>query len=204
MKAPGGHGRTRLRSARGPMGTANTPSRRSIRGARERFAAGERGSPPVRGEILDSWRRSRSCGVVPDRPAVPFDKEPLPGEMRLVRAATPVLERASSSASGWAPSSPRSCWGRSTTPCQSGSRPSRGCASGSSSTTLRRSPRQAPSGVVWPCSSSGRPPGAPGARLLPHPAGQGDELRSCRETRGAASKVNAQAENGQCECCRST
>jgi sigma-54 dependent transcriptional regulator, acetoin dehydrogenase operon transcriptional activator AcoR len=75
------------------MGTASTRSRRSIRGARERFAAGERGSPPVRGEILDSWRRSRSCGVVPDRPEVPFDEEPLPGEIRLCRAATPVLDR---------------------------------------------------------------------------------------------------------------
>ena len=56
------------------MANARTRSRRSIRGARERFAAGERGSPPVRGEILDSWRRSRSCGVVPDRPEVPFDE----------------------------------------------------------------------------------------------------------------------------------
>jgi sigma-54 dependent transcriptional regulator, acetoin dehydrogenase operon transcriptional activator AcoR len=82
------------------MGTASTRSRRSIRGARERFAAGERfgsggrgGGPPLRREILDSWRRSRSCGVVPDRPEVPFDKAPLPGELKLIRAATPVLER---------------------------------------------------------------------------------------------------------------
>jgi transcriptional regulator of acetoin/glycerol metabolism len=82
------------------MQTASTRSRRSIRGARERFAAGERFAsggrgavPPVRGEILDSWRRSRSCGVVPDRPEVPFDKAPLPGELKLIRAATPVLER---------------------------------------------------------------------------------------------------------------
>jgi transcriptional regulator of acetoin/glycerol metabolism len=82
------------------MGTASTRSRRSIRGARERFAAGERfasgergSGPPVRREILDSWRRSRSCGVLPDRPEVPFDEEPVTSEIRLVRAATPVLER---------------------------------------------------------------------------------------------------------------
>ena len=75
------------------MAKAATRTRRSIRGARERFAAGERGAPPVRGEILDSWRRSRSCGVVPDRPEVPFDEEPMTGEIRLVRAATPVLDR---------------------------------------------------------------------------------------------------------------
>jgi sigma-54 dependent transcriptional regulator, acetoin dehydrogenase operon transcriptional activator AcoR len=75
------------------MAKAGTRSRRSIHGARERFAAGERGSPPVRTEILDSWRRSRSCGVVPDRPEVPFDQEPVTGEIGLVRAATPVLDR---------------------------------------------------------------------------------------------------------------
>lgn len=75
------------------MAKAGTRTRRSIRGARERFAAGERGAPPVRSEILDSWRRSRSCGVVPDRPEVPFDEEPVTGEIRLVRAATPVLDR---------------------------------------------------------------------------------------------------------------
>ena len=75
------------------MAKAGTRSRRSIRGARERFVAGERGSPPVRNEILDSWRRSRSCGVVPDRPEVPFDQEPVTGDIRLVRAATPVLDR---------------------------------------------------------------------------------------------------------------
>ena len=75
------------------MTKAGTRSRRSIRGARERFAAGERAAPPVRGEILDSWRRSRSCGVVPDRPEVPFDEEPVTGEIRLVRAATNVLDR---------------------------------------------------------------------------------------------------------------
>jgi sigma-54 dependent transcriptional regulator, acetoin dehydrogenase operon transcriptional activator AcoR len=75
------------------MAKAGTRTRGSIRGARERFAAGERGAPPVRTEILDSWRRSRSCGVVPDRPEVPFDEEPVTGEIRLVRAATPVLDR---------------------------------------------------------------------------------------------------------------
>jgi sigma-54 dependent transcriptional regulator, acetoin dehydrogenase operon transcriptional activator AcoR len=75
------------------MAKAGTRTRRSIRGARERFAAGERGAPPVRTEILDSWRRSRSCGVVPDRPEVPFDEEPVTAEIRLVRAATPVLDR---------------------------------------------------------------------------------------------------------------
>jgi hypothetical protein len=75
------------------MATADSASGRIIRGARERFASGERGAPQVRGEILDSWRRSRSCGVVPDRPEVPYDEEPLPGEVGLVRAARPVLER---------------------------------------------------------------------------------------------------------------
>jgi transcriptional regulator of acetoin/glycerol metabolism len=75
------------------MGSTSMRSGRSIRGARERFAAGERGSPAVRREILDSWRRSRSCGVVPDRGAVPFDEDPLPGEIRLCRAAKPVLDR---------------------------------------------------------------------------------------------------------------
>jgi sigma-54 dependent transcriptional regulator, acetoin dehydrogenase operon transcriptional activator AcoR len=75
------------------MAKAGTRSRSSIRGARERFAAGERGAPPVRSEILDSWRRSRSCGVLPDRREVPFDEEPVSGEIRLVRAATPVLDR---------------------------------------------------------------------------------------------------------------
>jgi sigma-54 dependent transcriptional regulator, acetoin dehydrogenase operon transcriptional activator AcoR len=30
---------------------------------------------------------------VPNRPEVPFDEEPVTGEIRLVRAATPVLDR---------------------------------------------------------------------------------------------------------------
>jgi sigma-54 dependent transcriptional regulator, acetoin dehydrogenase operon transcriptional activator AcoR len=75
------------------MASTRTRDHRALRSARERFASGERPAPPVRDEILDSWLRSRSSGVVPDRGDVPFDEDELPRESRLCRAATPVLDR---------------------------------------------------------------------------------------------------------------
>ncbi|MCD0483246.1 SpoIIE family protein phosphatase [Streptacidiphilus sp. ASG 303] len=58
----------------------------------DRFLAGEPLTTYVRPPILDSWRRCRSLGLLPDWPEIPFRGDPAAAE-RLLRAAAPVLDR---------------------------------------------------------------------------------------------------------------
>ncbi|MGK5543773.1 SpoIIE family protein phosphatase [Streptomyces sp. URMC 127] len=60
--------------------------------AREQFFAGAPVVDAVRGPIFDSWQRSRSLGLSPDGCELPFVQD-LDFDGRLVRAATPVLDR---------------------------------------------------------------------------------------------------------------
>ncbi|MYS95005.1 MULTISPECIES: SpoIIE family protein phosphatase [Streptomyces] len=59
---------------------------------RERFLQGEPVDTGVRTSILNSWRRSRSLGLSPDRTDLPYSEDFDPGG-RIVRAAVPVLDR---------------------------------------------------------------------------------------------------------------
>lgn len=56
----------------------------------ERFHAGDE-PRDVRGEVLTSWRRSRSNGVDPERAAVPYVETEL--DTHFTRVATPIMER---------------------------------------------------------------------------------------------------------------
>ena len=60
-----------------------------------RVLAGEPPSRAVRGEIIDSWQYSASLGLTPDRFDLPFDGG-AEKDSRLVRAATPVVDRLAS------------------------------------------------------------------------------------------------------------
>jgi transcriptional regulator of acetoin/glycerol metabolism len=57
-----------------------------------RVLAGETPNPGVRREIMDSWRRSAALGLTPDHFDPPFDGSDEP-DSRLLRAATPVVDR---------------------------------------------------------------------------------------------------------------
>ncbi|MBC8090801.1 MAG: GAF domain-containing protein, partial [Pseudonocardia sp.] len=56
----------------------------------ERFHAGEEPGD-VRGEVLTSWRRSRSSGVDPEYADVPYVETEL--DTHFTRVATPIMER---------------------------------------------------------------------------------------------------------------
>ncbi|WKU48530.1 SpoIIE family protein phosphatase [Streptomyces sp. VNUA116] len=60
--------------------------------AREQFFTGAPVEGAVRGPIFDSWQRSRSLGLSPDGCELPYFQD-LDLDGRLVRAATPVLDR---------------------------------------------------------------------------------------------------------------
>ncbi|MCF3101738.1 SpoIIE family protein phosphatase [Streptomyces roseoverticillatus] len=60
--------------------------------AREQFFAGAPVVDAVRGPIIDSWQRSRSLGLSPDGCELPYLQD-IDLDGRLVRAATPVLDR---------------------------------------------------------------------------------------------------------------
>ncbi|MFH9006131.1 SpoIIE family protein phosphatase [Streptomyces afghaniensis] len=66
---------------------------------RERFLQGEPVDTGVRTSILNSWRRSRSLGLSPDRTDLPYREDFDPGG-RIVRAAVPVLDRLQGAFSG--------------------------------------------------------------------------------------------------------
>ncbi|MEW2401121.1 SpoIIE family protein phosphatase [Streptomyces sp. NPDC046862] len=59
---------------------------------RERFMQGEPVDGGVRPSILNSWQRSRALGLSPDQSELPF-REDFDADGRLVRAATPVVDR---------------------------------------------------------------------------------------------------------------
>lgn len=67
--------------------------------ARESFLASDDREPPVREEILASWKRSRFWGVAPDDLAMPYRPD-LDFDSRLVRAAGPILDRLEMQLSG--------------------------------------------------------------------------------------------------------
>ncbi|MCB5178368.1 SpoIIE family protein phosphatase [Streptomyces antimicrobicus] len=71
----------------GPWGERLGPAR-----SRERFLLGEPVEEGVRGAILHSWERCRLLGLSPDQSELPWTDEYDP-DSRLVRAATPVLDR---------------------------------------------------------------------------------------------------------------
>ncbi|MGW3013739.1 SpoIIE family protein phosphatase [Streptomyces sp. NPDC001219] len=71
----------------GLAGEGNGPAR-----AREQFLGGGPVEGAVRGSILDSWQRSRSLGLTPERCELPYSQD-LDLDGRLVRAAAPVLDR---------------------------------------------------------------------------------------------------------------
>jgi transcriptional regulator of acetoin/glycerol metabolism len=60
--------------------------------ARDRFLASDDQAPPVREEILASWKRSVFWGVAPDDLEMPYRPD-LDFDSRLIRAARPVLDR---------------------------------------------------------------------------------------------------------------
>ncbi|WP_167538098.1 SpoIIE family protein phosphatase [Streptomyces caniferus] len=60
--------------------------------AREQFLRGGTVEEPVRSPILDSWQRSRSLGLSPEGCELPYRPD-LDLDGRLVRAATPVMDR---------------------------------------------------------------------------------------------------------------
>ncbi|WP_329253640.1 SpoIIE family protein phosphatase [Streptomyces canus] len=60
--------------------------------SRELFLQGEPVAEGVRTSILNSWRRSRSLGLLPDTLDLPYREDFDPGG-RIVRAAVPVLDR---------------------------------------------------------------------------------------------------------------
>ncbi|WP_424889382.1 SpoIIE family protein phosphatase [Streptomyces sp. XH2] len=60
--------------------------------AREQFFTGAPVAGAVRGPIFDSWQRSRSLGLSPDGCELPYFPD-LDLDGRLIRAATPVLDR---------------------------------------------------------------------------------------------------------------
>ncbi|CAL9325148.1 SpoIIE family protein phosphatase [Streptomyces sp. SudanB52_2052] len=66
---------------------------------RERFLQGEPVEEGVRASILNSWRRCRSLGLSPDGADLPYRDDFDPGG-RIVRAATPVLDRLQTTFSG--------------------------------------------------------------------------------------------------------
>ena len=53
----------------------------------------------IRSEILDSWRRCEMTGVTPAAADLPYDPD-LPGDSRLMRAASPVISRLADQLSG--------------------------------------------------------------------------------------------------------
>lgn len=62
--------------------------------SRQRFlTSGQVPAGLVREEIASSWRRSRLCGVDPQRLEIPYEPDQVNPTSRLHRAATPVLER---------------------------------------------------------------------------------------------------------------
>ncbi|WP_328382195.1 SpoIIE family protein phosphatase [Streptomyces sp. NBC_00400] len=67
--------------------------------AREQFLRGGAVEGPVRSPILNSWQRSRSLGLSPEECELPF-RQDLDLDGRLVRAATPVLDRLQSRFAG--------------------------------------------------------------------------------------------------------
>ncbi|MEU8685860.1 SpoIIE family protein phosphatase [Streptomyces sp. NPDC048611] len=71
----------------GLAGEGSGPAR-----AREQFLGGGPVEGAVRGSILDSWQRSRSLGLTPERCELPYSQD-LDLDGRLVRAAAPVLDR---------------------------------------------------------------------------------------------------------------
>ncbi|MDX3646369.1 protein phosphatase, partial [Streptomyces sp. MB09-02B] len=66
---------------------------------RERFLQGEPLESGVRASILDSWRRCRSLGLLPDRSDLPF-RDDFDRDDRVARAAAPVLDRLESRFAG--------------------------------------------------------------------------------------------------------
>ncbi|MET9762776.1 SpoIIE family protein phosphatase [Streptomyces sp. NPDC006372] len=68
-------------------------------GLRERFLQGEPVDTGVRASILNSWQRSRTLGLSPDRSDLPYTEDFDPGG-RIVRAAVPVLDRLQATFSG--------------------------------------------------------------------------------------------------------
>ncbi|GAA4337928.1 hypothetical protein GCM10023086_72040 [Streptomyces venetus] len=68
-------------------------------GLRERFLQGEPVDTGVRPSILNSWQRSRTLGLSPDRSDLPYTDDFDPGG-RIVRAAVPVIDRLQDTFSG--------------------------------------------------------------------------------------------------------
>ncbi|OUC94189.1 SpoIIE family protein phosphatase [Streptomyces swartbergensis] len=66
---------------------------------RERFLQGEQIDAGVRTSILNSWQRSRSLGLSPDRADLPY-REDFDPAGRIVRAAVPVVDRLQDAFSG--------------------------------------------------------------------------------------------------------
>ncbi|WP_241721391.1 SpoIIE family protein phosphatase [Streptomyces lydicus] len=67
--------------------------------AREQFLRGGAVEGTVRSPILNSWQRSRSLGLAPEECELPF-RQDLDLDGRLVRAATPVMDRLQSRFAG--------------------------------------------------------------------------------------------------------
>jgi hypothetical protein len=64
----------------------------ALREALGKFLSGPRRAPPVRAEILDSWRRAASSGLEPG-PLDPTYEPDVEQGSRLELAATPVLDQ---------------------------------------------------------------------------------------------------------------
>src|SRR3954453_9938210 len=76
------------------MGPARTPrlDERATVVAREQFACTGSAAAELPRLILESWSRSRSCGVPPDRREARFAGALAPSETRLAHTVGPVLE----------------------------------------------------------------------------------------------------------------
>ncbi|MGW0826194.1 SpoIIE family protein phosphatase [Streptomyces sp. NPDC002845] len=88
-----------VRFAEGPIRAGRPVGGTGPTRSRERFLQGEPIEGGVRTPILDSWQRCRSLGLSPDQAELPF-REDFDPDGRLVRAATPVLDRLQSRFAG--------------------------------------------------------------------------------------------------------
>ncbi|MEU1407604.1 SpoIIE family protein phosphatase [Streptomyces sp. NPDC005728] len=88
-----------VRSGGEPMPRGHATGGAGPARSRERFLQGEAVERGVRSPILGSWQRCRSLGLSPDRSDLPF-REDFDPDGRLVRAATPVLDRLQSMFAG--------------------------------------------------------------------------------------------------------
>ncbi|MET7474106.1 SpoIIE family protein phosphatase [Streptomyces sp. NPDC005648] len=81
-----------VRAGEHPIPAGRAPDGTGPASFRERFLQGEPVDTGVRTSILDSWRRCRTLGLSPDQSDLPF-REDFEPDGRIVRAATPVLDR---------------------------------------------------------------------------------------------------------------